>query len=148
MQETCPGKSLNAGLTSCATITSPSSPTLPHARLNSRHSSTLYDAHEPRLRLGRGKLGKHSDKPRQTQSTRGEGQASQREQSHPATWRLPRQGTATRLQRTPTPLYFPFAPPLETIKGRGEQQSRGLDFRTIKHHHPGLGSDLPLPTSL
>jgi hypothetical protein len=62
---TYPGKSLNAGLTSRAAITSPSSPTLPHARLNPRHSSTLYDAHEPRLRLGGGELGKHSDKLRQ-----------------------------------------------------------------------------------
>jgi hypothetical protein len=66
-----PGKSLNAGLTSRATITSPSSSTLPHARLNPRHSSTLYDAHNPRLRLGRGKLGKHSDRLRQAQTTRG-----------------------------------------------------------------------------
>jgi hypothetical protein len=97
-----PGKSLNAGLTSRATITSPSSPALPHARLNPRHSSTLYDVHEPRLRLGRGKLGKHSDKLRQDQFTRGEGQASKREQSHPATRRLPRQGIATRLQCTLT----------------------------------------------
>jgi hypothetical protein len=102
MQATCPGKSLNAGLTSRAAITSPSSPTLPHARLNPRHSSTLYDAHEPRLRIGRGKLGKHSSRPRQAQTTRGEGQASRREQSNPATWQLPRQGIATRLQCTPT----------------------------------------------
>jgi hypothetical protein len=85
-----------------ATITSPSSPSLPHARLNSRHSSTLYDVHEPRLRLGRGKLGKHSGRLRQAQSTRGEGQASRREQPNPATRRLPRQGIATRLQCTPT----------------------------------------------
>jgi hypothetical protein len=45
MQATCPGRGLNAGLTRCATITSPSPSTLPHARLNPRHSSTLYDAH-------------------------------------------------------------------------------------------------------
>jgi hypothetical protein len=101
MQATCPSKSLNVGLTSRATIT-PSPSTLPHARLNPRHSSTLYDAHEPRLRLGRGKLGKHSGRLRQAQTTQGEGQASQREQSNPATWRLPRQGIATRLQCTPT----------------------------------------------
>jgi hypothetical protein len=62
MQAVCPGKSLNASLTGCTAITSPSSPTLPHTRLNPRHSSTLYDAHKPRLRLGRGKLGKHSGK--------------------------------------------------------------------------------------
>jgi hypothetical protein len=60
MHAACPGKSLNAGLTGRATITSPSSPTLPHARLRPRHSSTLYDAHKPRLRLGRGEIGKHS----------------------------------------------------------------------------------------
>jgi hypothetical protein len=76
MQATCPGKSLNAGLTSRAAITSPSSPTLPHTRLNPRHSSTLYGTHKPRLRLGRGKLGKHSDILRQAQTTCGEGQAS------------------------------------------------------------------------
>jgi hypothetical protein len=79
MQAARPGKSLNAGLTSSAAITSPSSVTLPHARLNPRHSRTFYDAHKPRLRLGRGKLGKHSDKPRQAQTTRGEGQASNKE---------------------------------------------------------------------
>jgi hypothetical protein len=95
-------KSLNAGLTSRAAITSPSSPTLPHARLNPRHSSTLYDVREPRLRLGHGNLGKHSGGLRQDQTTQGEGQASQREQSNPATWRLPREGIATRLQCTPT----------------------------------------------
>jgi hypothetical protein len=95
-------RSLNAGLTSRAAITSPSSPALPHARLNPKHSSTLYNAHEPRLRLGCGKLGKHSGRLRQAQSTRGEGQASRREQSNPATRRLPRQGIATQLQCTPT----------------------------------------------
>jgi hypothetical protein len=31
MQVACPGKSLNAGLTGCTAITSPSSPALPHA---------------------------------------------------------------------------------------------------------------------
>jgi hypothetical protein len=102
MQATRPGRSLNAGLTSRAAITSPSSPTLPHARLNPRHSSTLYDTHEPRLRLGHAKLGKHSGRLRQAQTTRGEGQASRREQSNPATRRLPRQGIATWLQCSPT----------------------------------------------
>jgi hypothetical protein len=102
MQATCPGKSLNAGLTSRVAITSPSSPTLPHARLNPRHSSTLYDAHEPRLRLGRGKLGKHSGRLRQAQTTQGEGHAFRREQSNPATRWLPRQGIATQVQYTPT----------------------------------------------
>jgi hypothetical protein len=102
MQATCPGKSLNAGLTSRAAITSPSSPTLQHSRLNPRHSSTLYDAHEPRLRLGSGRLGKHSGRLRQAQTTRGEGQASRRQQSNPTTRRLPRQGIAIRLQHAPT----------------------------------------------
>jgi hypothetical protein len=102
MQATCPGKSLNAGLTSRATITSPSSPTMSHARLNPRHSSTLYDAHEPRLGLGRGKLGKYSGILRQAQTTWREGQASRREQSNPDTRRLPQQGITTRLQCIPT----------------------------------------------
>jgi hypothetical protein len=95
MQTTCPGKSLIAGLTGCTTITSPSSPTLPHARLNPRHASTLYDARKPRLRLGRGRLDKYSGRLRQAQTTRGEGQASRRKQSNPATRRLPRQDIPT-----------------------------------------------------
>jgi hypothetical protein len=164
MQATCPDKSLNAGLTSRATITSPSPSTLPHARLNPRHSSTLYNAREPRLRLERGKLGKHSGRLRQPQTTRGEGQASRREQSNPAMRRLPRQGIATQLQSTPTDddvrrdvptakhcnsFLLPLVPPpLETIKGRGGQRSQGLDFSKTEHHHPGLGNELPLPTSL
>jgi hypothetical protein len=78
MQAARPSKSLNACLTSHATITSPSSPTLPHARLSPRHSSTLYNVRRPRLRLVRGKLGKHSGRLRQAQTTRGEGQASRR----------------------------------------------------------------------
>jgi hypothetical protein len=93
-----PRKSLNAGLTSRAAITSPSTSTLPRAKLSPRHSSTLYDAHEPRLRLGRGKLGKYSGRLRQDQTTRGEGQASRSEQFGPATRRLPRQGITTKLQ--------------------------------------------------
>jgi hypothetical protein len=97
MQAACPGKSLNAGLAGCTVITSSSSSTLSHARLHPRHSSTLYDAHKPRLRLGRGKLGKYSGRLRRAQTTRGEGQASWREQSNPATRRLSRQGIATWL---------------------------------------------------
>jgi hypothetical protein len=88
MQAAYPDKSLNEGLTGCAAITSPSSPTLPRARLSPRHSSTLYDAHKPRLRLGRGKLGKYSGRLRQAQTTRGEGQASRSKQSNPATRQL------------------------------------------------------------
>jgi hypothetical protein len=125
MQATCPSNSLNAGLTSRATITSPSSPTLPHARLNPRHSSTLYDVHEPRLRLGRGKLGKHSGRLRQAQTTRGEGQASRREQSNKTRGGFPDKAsrlgfnaprwTATydgtcQLPSTVTLFYFPLCP--------------------------------------
>jgi hypothetical protein len=95
-------KSLNAGLTGCTAITSPSSPTLPHAKLSPRHSSALYDSHKPRLRLERGKLGRYSGRLRRGQTTRGGGQASRSEQSSPATRRLPRQGIATWLQCTPT----------------------------------------------
>jgi hypothetical protein len=163
MQAAHPGKSLNAGLTSRAAITSSSSATLPHARLNPRHSSTLYDAHKPRLRLGRGKLGKHSDRPRQAQTIRGEGQASWKEQSNPPTRRLPRQGIVTRLHYIPTDsdvrrdipaakhynsFVFPLVPLPLRLKGRGGQRSQGLDLHTIRRHHPGLGNKLPLPTSL
>jgi hypothetical protein len=102
MQADYPDKSLNVGLIGCAAITSPSSPTLPHARLSPRHSSTLYDAHKPRLRLGHGKLGKYSGRLRQAQTTWGEGQASWSKQSNPATRRLLPQGIATWLQCTPT----------------------------------------------
>jgi hypothetical protein len=45
IQATCPGWGLKASLTSRTTVTSPSTSTLPHARSNPRHSSTLYDAH-------------------------------------------------------------------------------------------------------
>jgi hypothetical protein len=45
MEAACPDKSLNAGLTGYAAITSPSSLTLPYAKLSPKHSSTLYDAH-------------------------------------------------------------------------------------------------------
>jgi hypothetical protein len=164
MQAAYPGKSLNACLTSCAAITSPSSPTLPHARLNPRHSSTLYDAHKPRLRLGRGKLGKDSGRLRRAQTTRGEGQVSRSKQSIPTTRRLPRQGIATWLQCTLTDSdvrwdvpaakhnnsFFTSAcaPPLVTIKGRGGQQLQGLDLHRIEHHLPRPGNKLPLPTSL
>jgi hypothetical protein len=62
----------------------------------------LHNTHKPRLRLGRDKLGKHSDRLRQAQTTLGEGQASRKEQSNPAAWRLPRQDIATRLHYIPT----------------------------------------------
>jgi hypothetical protein len=98
MQATCPGRSLNASLTSRATITSPSTSTLPHANLSPRHSSTLYDARGPRLRLTRGKSSKYSGRLRQDQTTRGEGQVSRSEQPDPATRWIPRQDIKTKLQ--------------------------------------------------
>jgi hypothetical protein len=52
-------------------------------KLSPRHSTTLYDAHKPRLGLGRGKLGKYSGRPGQAQTTRGGGQVSWSEQSKP-----------------------------------------------------------------
>jgi hypothetical protein len=69
-------------------------------KLSPRHSSILYDAHKPRLRLGRGKLGKNSRRLRQAQTTRGGGHAPRSEQSSPVTWQLPRQGITTWLQCT------------------------------------------------
>jgi hypothetical protein len=120
-----PAGALNASLTSCATITSPSTSTLPHAKLSPRHSSTLYDACGPRLRLMCGKSSKYSGRLRQDRTTRGEGQVSQGEQPDPATRWLPRQGIITRLDTsrqtatydgtcqlpsTVTLLYFPLCP--------------------------------------
>jgi hypothetical protein len=98
MQVTCPGRTLNASLTSRAIITSPSTSTVPHGKLSSRHSSTLYDAHRPRLRLMHGKSSEYSGRLRQDQTTWGEGQVSRSEQPDPATRRLPRQDTNTKLQ--------------------------------------------------
>jgi hypothetical protein len=66
--------------------------------LSPRHSSTLYNAHGPRLRLGRGGLVKYSGRLRQTQTTRRRSQTSRNEQSRPATRRLPRQSITTQLQ--------------------------------------------------
>jgi hypothetical protein len=65
-----PAGALNASLTSRAAITSPSTSALPHAKLSPRHSSTLYDARGPRLRLTRGKTSKYSGRLRQAQTTR------------------------------------------------------------------------------
>jgi hypothetical protein len=61
MQAAHPDKSLNAGRTGSAAILSPSSPTM--------HSSTLYYAQEPRLRLGRDWIGWYSGRLRQAQTT-------------------------------------------------------------------------------
>jgi hypothetical protein len=71
-------------LTSCATITSPSTSAPPHTKLSPRHSSTLYDARGPRLRLTRGEASKYSGRLKQAQTTRGEGQASRKEQFNPS----------------------------------------------------------------
>jgi hypothetical protein len=97
-KQPAPTRALNSSLTSRATIASPSTSTLPHAKLIPRHSSTLYGARAPRLRLTRGKTSKYSGRLRQDQTTRGEGQVSQGEQPDPATWRLPRQDIKTKLQ--------------------------------------------------
>jgi hypothetical protein len=66
-------------LTSRAAITSPSTSALPHAKLSPRHSSTLYDARGPRLRLTCDKTNKYSGRLRQTQTTREKVQASRKE---------------------------------------------------------------------
>jgi hypothetical protein len=79
-----PAGALNVNLTSRAAITSPSTSALPHAKLSPRHSSTLYDARGPRLRLTRGKTSKYSSRLRQAQTTRGEGQASWKERFNPS----------------------------------------------------------------
>jgi hypothetical protein len=76
-------------LTGRAAITSPSTFVLPHAKLSPRHSSTLYDARGPRLKLTRGKTNENSGRLKQTQTTREEGQASRKEQFNPATRRPP-----------------------------------------------------------
>jgi hypothetical protein len=79
-----PARALNANLTSRAAITSPSTSALPHAKPSPRHSSTLYDARGPRLRLTRGKTSKYSGRLRKAQTTRGEGQAFRKEQFNPS----------------------------------------------------------------
>jgi hypothetical protein len=164
MQSACPGRSFNAGLTGCTAVTLPSSLTLPHARLSLRHSSTLYDAHKPRLRLGRGKLGKHSSRLRQAQNYSGRrpsvpektvqpGHAAVSPTRHrdSASMHPDGQGRTTgrascqALQLIST---SPCAPPLVTIKGRGGQQLQRLDLHRIEHHLPGPGNEPPLPTSL
>jgi hypothetical protein len=67
-------------------------------KLRPRHSSTIYNAHEPRLRLKRGVLVKYSSRLRQMQTTRRRLQASQDEQAHLATRWLPRPSIMTQLQ--------------------------------------------------
>jgi hypothetical protein len=158
-----PAGALNANLTCHTAITSPSTSVLPHTKLSPRHSNTLYDARGPRLRLTRGKTSENSGRLKQAQTTREAGQASRKEQFNLATRWPPRQDIATRCRyvqmdndvRRDVPaashcnsFVFPLCPPLETRKGRGGKRSQGLDFHTIIHHHPGLGNELPLPTSL
>jgi hypothetical protein len=163
MQTTCPGRSHKC---------EPDWPRCHHIAINlrsathktqPRHSSTLYDARGPGLTLTLGKTSENSGRLKQAQTTREEGQASRKEQFNPATRWPPRQAISTRCRYTEmdndvrrdvpaashcNSFVFPLCPPLETIKGRGGQQSQGLDFHTIIHHHPGLGNELPLPTSL
>jgi hypothetical protein len=62
---------------------------------SSRHSSTLYDALEPRLRPKRGGLVKYSGRLRQQKTTQRRCQASRGEQPCPATRRLPQPSSAT-----------------------------------------------------
>jgi hypothetical protein len=88
MQAAHPDKSLNAGLTDCAAITSIISHSTTR-KLSPRHSSTLYDTHKPRHRLGRGKLGKCSGRLRRAQTTQRRSQVSRDEKSSPTTRRLP-----------------------------------------------------------
>jgi hypothetical protein len=111
-----------------------------HTRLSLRHSSTLYDAHKPRLRLGRGKLGKYSGRLRQAQTTRGEGQASRSKQSNPATRRPPYKASRVgfnaprrtamydgtcQLPSTVTLFYFPLCPsPCDYKRERRETVTR------------------------
>jgi hypothetical protein len=88
-RQPAPAGALNVNLTGRAAITSPSTFVLPHAKLSPRHSSTLYDARGPRLKLTRGKTNENSGRLKQTQTTREEGQASRKEQFNPATRRPP-----------------------------------------------------------
>jgi hypothetical protein len=101
-RQPAPAGALNANLTGRAAITSPSTLVLPQAKLSPRHSSTLYDARGPRLRLTRGKTSENSGRLKQTQTTREEGQAFRKEQFNPATWRPPRQDIATRCRYAQT----------------------------------------------
>jgi hypothetical protein len=97
MQAAHPDKSLNAGLTSCA-ASHHHHLSLCYTQAQLRHSSTLYDTHEPRLRLKHGGLVRYSSRLRQAQTTRRRSQASRDEQSRPATRRLPRQSITAQLQ--------------------------------------------------
>jgi hypothetical protein len=90
-----PAGALNADLTSRTAITSPSTSALPHAKLSPRHSSTLYNARGPRLRLTRGKTNENSSRLRQTQTT-GERPSVPKGTVQPSHAAASRQGIATR----------------------------------------------------
>jgi hypothetical protein len=158
-----PAGALNASLTSRATITSPSTSTLPHAKLSPRHSSTLYDARGPRLRLTHGKSSKYSGRLRQDPTTRGEGQVSRGEQPDPATRRLPRQDIKTKLQcgltdndvgrdvpvvRHRSSFFLPFVPlPFDYKR---ERRANVIRVR-LSHDHtppPGTWERTPSPDQL
>jgi hypothetical protein len=108
MQLARPDKNLNAGLTNCVTIPSPSSPTLPHASSARGTQVPSTTRTNLRLRLKRGGVVKYSGGLRQTQTNSGglrqtrttkrRCQASRGGQSCPATLQLPRPSITTQLQ--------------------------------------------------
>jgi hypothetical protein len=75
MQVAGPDKGLNAGLTDCAAIQSPSSLSATR-KLSPRHSSTPYDELEPRLKLKCGGLVMYSGGLRRQETTQRRCQAS------------------------------------------------------------------------
>jgi hypothetical protein len=98
MQLARPDKNLNAGLTNCVTIPSPSSPTLPHASSARGTQVPSTTRTNLRLRLKRGGVVKYSGGLRQTRTTKRGCQASRGGQSCPATLQLPRPSITTQLQ--------------------------------------------------
>jgi hypothetical protein len=96
MQAADPDKSLNAGLTGCAAIPSPSSPTVPHA--SSARGTQAPPTTSSGLDLGssvHGGLVKYSRGLRQQRTTRWKCQASRDGQSRSATRQLPRPSITT-----------------------------------------------------
>jgi hypothetical protein len=94
-------------------------------KLSLRHSSTLYDAHEPRLRLGRGRLGECSGRLRQCKLLGEEAkrpgmnsQARPRDGSHDnasrlnfkAPWRTMTNDGTCQLPSTVSLFYFSLVP--------------------------------------
>jgi hypothetical protein len=95
MQAARPDKSLNAGLTSCAVVTSPSSPTLPHA--NSARGTQAPSTTRTSLDSGSGVASQASaradqDKPKLLREVAKRPEVNS---LSPATRRLPRQGITT-----------------------------------------------------